>query len=450
MSNHLLSSTRIAPARRFSLGTRRRACATWRRQRGVTLVELLVGVVIGLLAILVVSQVALVYEGQKRSTTSGSDAQINGALALQAIQRDVQSAGYGPTSGLAALFTQTTVDASGCAITAKADGATPAGAPTLLAPVVIDVGANGAPDTLHVFASGNSNFSLPIALGSNHSTTDTYFVLKAGGSTGNLPGVNIGNAQGDLMLAVSADTAPPTCTLFGINVDGMTPSVRDAGGVESDGVPLGTVANGTPLVEAAVAPAGAVSVGRRIGHAGADSGAGIWNKAVPLLPNAYTADRTYLVNLGRPADVIYRSYAVGNQGLTLTEFDFAAGSAKAATEAYAGIVLVKAVYGKALANNNMQADTWVSSNPGADVVTDAAGNAMNGWSRVVAVRVVMVARSQQYEKTEVTTVLPKWYYEGNRAGNSMDLKIDANPDWKHYRYKVYETVIPLRNMIWQS
>jgi type IV pilus assembly protein PilW len=32
----------------------------------------------------------------------------------------------------------------------------------------------------------------------------------------------------------------------------------------------------------------------------------------------------------------------------------------------------------------------------------------------------------------------------------VTLKVDGNADWKHYRYKVYETVVPLRNLLWQS
>ena len=59
-------------------------------QRGVTLIELMIGMVIGLLAVLVISQVAILYEGRKRTITSGADAQASGALALMAIQRDMR------------------------------------------------------------------------------------------------------------------------------------------------------------------------------------------------------------------------------------------------------------------------------------------------------------------------------------------------------------------------
>lgn len=41
-------------------------------QRGVTLIELMIGMVIGLLAVLVISQVAILYEGRKRTITSGA------------------------------------------------------------------------------------------------------------------------------------------------------------------------------------------------------------------------------------------------------------------------------------------------------------------------------------------------------------------------------------------
>ena len=49
---------------------------------GFTLVELMVAMVIGLVTTLVITQVLAFSEGQKRTTTSGSDAQVNGSLAL--------------------------------------------------------------------------------------------------------------------------------------------------------------------------------------------------------------------------------------------------------------------------------------------------------------------------------------------------------------------------------
>lgn len=65
------------------------------RHVGFTLVELLVGLVIGLIATLVIMQTFSAFEGNKRSTTGISDAQTNGSIGLFMIQRELQFAGYG-------------------------------------------------------------------------------------------------------------------------------------------------------------------------------------------------------------------------------------------------------------------------------------------------------------------------------------------------------------------
>ena len=65
------------------------------RLRGFTMVELLVGMLIAMIATIVIMQVFQVFEGQKRTTTGGADAQTNGSIALYNLQRDMASAGYG-------------------------------------------------------------------------------------------------------------------------------------------------------------------------------------------------------------------------------------------------------------------------------------------------------------------------------------------------------------------
>jgi type IV pilus assembly protein PilW len=46
---------------------------------GFSLVEIMVGLAIGMLAVIVILQVFALSEGRKRTTTSGGDAQSNGA-----------------------------------------------------------------------------------------------------------------------------------------------------------------------------------------------------------------------------------------------------------------------------------------------------------------------------------------------------------------------------------
>lgn len=66
-----------------------------RDQAGLSLVELMVGLTIGVIAVLVMAQMAIFYDRQKRSNASGADAQNTGAIALYSIESDLAQAGYG-------------------------------------------------------------------------------------------------------------------------------------------------------------------------------------------------------------------------------------------------------------------------------------------------------------------------------------------------------------------
>jgi len=65
------------------------------RPHGLSLIEILVGIVIGMLAIIIAMQVLRVAEGQRRTTSGGADAQTTGAIALTLLQQDIQQAGNG-------------------------------------------------------------------------------------------------------------------------------------------------------------------------------------------------------------------------------------------------------------------------------------------------------------------------------------------------------------------
>jgi len=64
------------------------------------------------------------------------------------------------------------------------------------------------------------------------------------------------------------------------------------------------------------------------------------------------------------------------------------------------------------------------------------------WTRVRAVRLALVARNEQYEKDAVTTTALTW-----AASNDLPIDLTSNGDWQHYRYKVFQTVVPLRNVV---
>jgi type IV pilus assembly protein PilW len=65
-----------------------------RNAGGFTLVEIMVAMIIGMLGIIIMMQMFSIFEAQKRTTTSGDDAQNAGAIALYGIQQNIQQAGY--------------------------------------------------------------------------------------------------------------------------------------------------------------------------------------------------------------------------------------------------------------------------------------------------------------------------------------------------------------------
>ncbi|MFA7399682.1 MAG: prepilin-type N-terminal cleavage/methylation domain-containing protein [Sideroxydans sp.] len=73
------------------------------RELGFTLVEIMVGMVIAMLGIIIMMQMMSVFEGQKRTTTGGDDAQNSGAIALYGIQLNIQQAGYCFSTGASAV-----------------------------------------------------------------------------------------------------------------------------------------------------------------------------------------------------------------------------------------------------------------------------------------------------------------------------------------------------------
>ncbi|HEX7113196.1 MAG TPA: prepilin-type N-terminal cleavage/methylation domain-containing protein, partial [Mizugakiibacter sp.] len=78
---------------------------TQRRQRGMSLIEIMVGVLIGLIGCVVIFQMYSVADARKRTIASGSDMDITGRLGLMSLERDLQLAGYG--FGMAASPTAT-------------------------------------------------------------------------------------------------------------------------------------------------------------------------------------------------------------------------------------------------------------------------------------------------------------------------------------------------------
>jgi type IV pilus assembly protein PilW len=123
----------------------------------------------------------------------------------------------------------------------------------------------------------------------------------------------------------------------------------------------------------------------------------------------------------------------------------------AQAQAAAGIVNLQAEYGV----DNGGSSPGATAGDGIISPSEWTSVQPTDPTRLLAVRFAVLARSQQYEATAVTTVAPFW--ANDPVGHSftmfnVDGTADTSPgnanDWRRYRYRVYESIVPLRNMLW--
>ncbi len=368
--------------------------------RGMSLPEILAAVLIGLIGMVVIMQVYATSEERKRTTTGTSDAQISGNIAMFTIESSMRSAGFGMVSANNNML--------GCTTLAHNSNRAVPDFTFLMAPVVITVGAAGAPDRLTVI------------YGSSPNVVEGESFVGGAASGGDFP---LKNAAGIVVAdLVVASEAGLDCSLA--EVTGFVPAA------------INTVQHASGIAYSYVDTAGnTISPVAKHNKGG---GAGV---------NYSTAARLY--TLGRSPTVV--TYQIGNDRLqTRTLIPYVAAQdadndGASDADVGDGIVQLKAQYGKDT-NGDGAVETWNTTLP---------ANATE-WMQVRAVRVALLARSGKFEKTAVTADCiapnnprnsPFWsggcFTMTNLAGTS-------GTDWHFYRYRVYETVVPLRNMIWSN
>lgn len=350
-------------------------------QIGFSLVEILVGLVIGLLATLVIMQVFSVFEGQKRTTTGAADSQTNGGIALYSLVRDLQMAGYGllPVDNSAIKCAAPIISA---AAAAGVPGITPG--VTSLSPITITDGgtAPGASDSITVRYGNSSAAGTPMPI---------TLMNGADASVAN----NLGCERGIAILL----TGPTTCN--------VTTATQLTG---STSITLGDTAGATAGI-------GLACLGQ-------------WSE-ITFRANAGNLERNVYPNVSTPS--------------------------------VADIVNIQAQYG--ISNNLLTpsnlVDQWVDATAPWDAPTTAARN------RIKAVRVAVVARNGLLEKTNVSnpcssltsdapTGLCAWSGTSANpivASPAPAINLSNDPDgtsWQRYRYRVFEAIIPLRNVIWSK
>jgi type IV pilus assembly protein PilW len=393
-----------------------------RHQQGLSLVELMVAVAVGMIAILVVMQATLSFEGQKRATVGTAGAMDEGAIGLFTLRREIQSAGYGMADpDLLACLIQ--------AHEARFDNpATAADFQFSIFPVLITQGVGGAPDSITINYSSSPMLATAATLIRNF-PGDEDSTLKLN----NRYGFN----AGDVIILANPSvlaTSPPAPA-----------GTRQCSMYQVTRLPL--AAGETDEIEHKLTQytnAAGASVPSRFNKGG---GLGI----------AYPANTTKVFNLG--ANPVSSQFFINNNQLV---FQDQLSGAPTPTVLLDNVISFQAQYGfdaRAGAQPNLAVPPQNFANGiggFSDNIEDADGSGTAGnsddWLRLGAVRIAIVVRNKYPEKPDpatgvcnTTTVPPAWTW-----GSIPAARMDELGDWRCYRYRIFETVIPLRNMMWRT
>jgi type IV pilus assembly protein PilW len=361
-----------------------------RKIRGFTLIEIMVGLVIGLIATVIIFQVFAVSERQKRTTTGTSDAQGNGAIAMFMLERHMKMAGAGLNHEIfGACTTLHTWDAN-------AGGPIDAigGASLLNVASITDGGAS--PDTISLLYYDdptNSDFRY----------SDTVLDGTVSNPSLDLHPLTARNCSvgGMALMAQSSN-----CMLM--TVTAVTPSagVADAT-IKHDPAPAGRYNPAT----------------------GVSSTWGTFSK--------FTARLQCFPGLFRV------SYGINAGQLEVTEPDAAAPGGTRTTPIVPDILDLQAQYG--IEDTTLVPPIrWVDATGatwGAPSLTDVR--------LIKAVRIAILALNSEYQKPPPSGICDATT-DAMVASWSTWATLHANgiTDFHCYRYKVFESVIPLRNILW--
>lgn len=345
------------------------------------------GVLVSLISVLAIMATFAVYEGKKRTTTSGDDAQQNGSYALYELERQVRSAGSGLVQGKG-------YGVWGCPVTALAAAAMPAP------------------------FSGNQALIPPAT------TRLVPVLIAAGGANPDVISVVGGNSS-QQVFKIEVTSAPA----------GGPVLVKNAFGILPNDYLLGTLAGGTCQLGQAVT---------------VTATSNSFTVAAPTATVTGLANSVNLFDLG-PAPA-FTLFGIDPSSNTLVSFD----QLQRTTEGGAGtlplangIVQMQALYGihtgtGPAGESDYAVDRWVHPvGPWAiGALTASTAAAAAAAARIVAIRVAIVAQSR----------LPERASDYPNGPAQLTLFPDLPPDEQYqvatqpqYRYKVYDTTIPIRN-----
>jgi type IV pilus assembly protein PilW len=346
----------------------------------MSLVELMVGLMVGLLVILAASGSLSFFETQRSTSVSGNGAMNSGVMAGYLLQRDLRNAGVG-------LMNATQLACS--TLNLYYNATTPANGAAVAPAQIADGGAG--PDSVTVFFVNSALGSAPVQLSRG--------LLTAGGNL--FVNSTSGLQQGDVVLIAGASATDP-CTVAQLSA--LTPNGAEVELTRASG----TWNPSNPSAVFATAPLYAA------GGAVIKAGSGLTGSGLT-----------------------WRRYSVVGRALNAT--DLVTGTT---IQVATNVLSLQAQYGVTDGISN-EIRRWV------DATDEWTAPTPSLVTRIRAVRFSVVMRSPKKElardssgECSVTTVAPQPFPD------VAALDLSADPDWRCYRYQVYASIAPLKNVVW--
>lgn len=166
-----------------------------------------------------------------------------------------------------------------------------------------------------------------------------------------------------------------------------------------------------------------------------------------LRTGASMTDGSTLFNLGQNLKVV--AYAVRNGNMTMCDYTINnCGNAADNNSATVwvpiadNIVSLRAQYGR---------DTTTPMDGIVDTYDQTSPATACDWARASAIRLALVARSTQ-PSDSATSTAPVWdgSFLSNGTTVAAPITLSGNTSWQNYRYKVFQTVVPVRNVSWMG
>ena len=403
------------------------------RSAGFTLIEVMIALLIGMIGLVVMMQTFAVSEGFKRTATNGTDAQINGGVGLYMLQRELRLAG----AGLNNFMTQ------GCTSVVVWNNATSTSVNLNMFP--FEINTAGVP-------AGDANTdTITIAYG-----TAPSFVAGIPLLTGQVlvptaafaPASNYDTFEtGDLFISVEPGAGvggAPSCVLHE-----ATATASASGNCGYAPVASQTVEHKTTAYQQHT-PTGCSLTTPRF-----NSATGIKDSTGAVVPLVTAQSPSGLLfDLGKAS---VKVYAIRGGNLTMCDWIATDCTVVANYSTIVNdIVSLRAVYGM-----NLTPSVTALAGDGITTTWQRASLTTNVYlpSRVTAVALEITARSTLKEKPSTGTVCDAtpvstrpdrsqdWLYQ-SMAGAGIDLST-VSADWNCYRYRLFQTRVPIRNVIWR-